>query len=103
MAMADVAPRIKTFFGGGTGGLYKRRHPLPKGGVEMRVDVTRKILPLGIKGLELRRGHPGVLGRIQPAAVLQSDICQTVQQVEAHILANRKIQSQGNAWLGEGE
>src|SRR5271170_504153 len=101
MAIAEVAPSISTFLGSCAGGLYKRRHPLPECRIEMRVDISGEFLPLRIKGLKLCGGHASVFGRIQSAAMFQSDVGEAVKQVEAHFFADRKIERQRDPRLRE--
>src|SRR5215475_14012710 len=68
-AIAEVAPRARTFVGILPDGAKLGGHSLPEGGIEGRIDVTGELLPLWIESLELMRGHPRVFGWIHAAAV----------------------------------
>jgi hypothetical protein len=92
MAMAEVAPKIKTLDGKDGARSGKRRYSLPKSGTEAGIDVAREFPPLRVERLELPRGHARVLSRVYFAVVLQGDAGQAIEEGETDLLSDGKIE-----------
>src|SRR5215475_4384617 len=101
LAMAEVAPRIRTRLGFLE--LATSRDPLPEGRIECRVDVAREVLPQRVEGLELPGGHTRVFCGVYAAAVLLRDAGEAVEQIEADFGADGEIECESNAGCGEGK
>ena len=67
----------------------------------MRVAVAGELLPLRIEGLELRRGHRCVLGRIEASTELAGHVREPLEQRKALVRLDGKVERQRNARLGK--
>ncbi len=74
---------------------------LPEAGGEQGVAVAGELLPLRVEGLELRGGHGGVFGWIEAAAELEGHVGETVEEREALVGLDGKVEREGDAGLGE--
>jgi hypothetical protein len=92
MAMLEVAPNITTPMGTWGSRLAKTGYPLPKTGAERRIDISGKLLPLGIELLEVGGPHAGIFGRVHAATKFGCDIRQPIEQSKAHFPPDRKVQ-----------
>src|SRR5947209_52593 len=107
-AIAEVAPITSIF-------ILKRHHFLhrfsrhigghapPEARGEMRINVDRKFLPAREEGLEARRAHGGILGRIDRAAALQYDGIKFIEEAQSLWTAVGEIQRERQAGTRKGQ
>src|ERR1700733_536000 len=101
IAMLEVAPNTNTWEGNKGSRLAKAGYPLPEAGAKRRIDVGRPLRPLGIKLLEMYGAHARVFGGIHAPAAFGSDVGQPVEETEADLPPDGKIQRQGDAGCGK--
>src|SRR5258706_3019152 len=98
-AIAEVAQMISVLFM-----IFDRLrggYPSPEARGKARVDESGEFLPLGIKGLEMPRGHSRVLGRIDNSTILQDNFIQLIQQAQDLFSQVWQVQSQRHSLARE--
>src|ERR1700728_527995 len=104
--MAEVAPSASTRLGAAGSRSANERPPasyaLPEGGVETRIDEASEFLPLRVERLELFRSHARVFRRVHAAAVFEGDASETIDQIEADVAADGKVEGEHGTGFGKG-
>src|ERR1700761_4528267 len=99
--MEEVAPSTRIREGSWLWALDTGRNPFPECGGEGGVDIPGKVLPLGVELLKVPRSHARILRGIHLAPVLRRDVRQAFAEVEGHLSAHGKVQSEGDAGRGK--
>src|SRR5271168_719961 len=81
--------------------LYILGDALPEAGGKHGVAVAGELLPLGVEGLELGGGHRRVFGGVEAAAEFVDHVGQALEEREALVGLDGKVEGEGDAGLGK--